>query len=48
MKMIQTTMKYPKYGDNILAGTKSIETKQVLKVNTKHTRYGKTKPDSRT
>jgi hypothetical protein len=48
MKMTQTTTKYPKYDDNILEGTKSIETKQVLKDNAKQTRYGKTKPDSRT
>jgi len=48
MKMTQTTTNYLKYDDNILLGTKSIETKQVLKANTKHTRYGKTKPDSGT
>jgi len=35
MKMTQTTTKYPKYDDNKLAGTKSTETKQVLKDNTK-------------
>jgi hypothetical protein len=35
MKMTQTTAKYPKYDDNILAGTKSTETKQVLKDNIK-------------
>jgi hypothetical protein len=29
MKMTLTTTKYPKYDDNILVGTKSIETKQV-------------------
>jgi len=46
--MTQTTAKYLKYDDNILAGTKSIETKQVLKDNTKNTRYSKTKPDSGT
>jgi len=28
-----------------LAGTKSRETKQVLRDNAKQTRYGKTKPD---
>jgi hypothetical protein len=48
MKMTQTTANYPKYDDNILEGTKSTETKQVLKDNAKHTHYGKTKPDSRT
>jgi hypothetical protein len=48
MKMTQKTAKYPKYDDNILAGTKSIETKQVLKNNAKQTSFGKTKPDSRT
>jgi hypothetical protein len=48
MKMTQTTTKYPKYDDNILARTKSTETKQVLKDNAKQTRYGKTKPDSKT
>jgi hypothetical protein len=48
MKMTQTTAKYPKYNDNILEGTKSTETKQVLKDNAKQTRYGKTKPDSGT
>jgi hypothetical protein len=45
IKMSQTTTKYPKYDDNILAGTKSTETKQVLKDNTKQTRYGKIKPN---
>jgi hypothetical protein len=45
MKMTQTTAKYPKYDDNILAGTKSTETKQVLKDNAKQTHYNKTKPD---
>ena len=48
MKMTQTTTKYPKYDDNILARTKSTETKQVLRDNAKQTRYGKTKPDSKT
>jgi len=48
MKMTQTTTKYPEYDDNILAGTKSIDTKQVLKDNVKQTHYGKTKPDSGT
>jgi len=48
MKMTQTTAKYPKCNDNILEGTKSAETKQVLKDNAKQTRYGKTKPDSGT
>jgi hypothetical protein len=38
MKMTQTTAKYPKYDDNILAGTKSTETKNVLKDNVKQTR----------
>ena len=33
MRMTQTTAKYPKYDDNILEGTKSTETKQVLKYN---------------
>jgi hypothetical protein len=46
--MTQTTAKYPKYDDNILSGTKSMETKQVLKDNTKQTHYCKTKPDSGT
>jgi len=45
MKMTQTTAKYPKYDDNILAGTKSTKTKQVLKDNAKQTHYNKTKPD---
>ena len=45
MKMTQTTVKYPKYDDNILVGTKSTETKQVLKDNAKQTHYSKTKPD---
>jgi hypothetical protein len=48
MKMTQTTAKYSKYNDNILEGTKSIETKQVLKDNAKQTRYSKTKPNSGT
>jgi hypothetical protein len=48
MRMTQTTAKYPKYDDNILEGTKSTETKQVLKDNAKQTCYGKTKPDSGT
>jgi hypothetical protein len=48
MKMTQTTAKYLKYDDDILEGTKSIETKQVLKDNAKQTRYSKTKPDSGT
>jgi hypothetical protein len=48
MRMTQTTVKYPKYDDNILEGTKSTETKQVLKDNAKQTRYSKTKPDSGT
>jgi len=48
MRMTQTTTKYPKYDDNILEGTKSTETKQVLKDNAKQTRYSKTKPDSGT
>ena len=48
MRMSQTTDKYPKYDDNILEGTKSTETKQVLKDNAKQTRYSKTKPDSGT
>jgi hypothetical protein len=47
-KMTQTTNTYPEYDDNILAGTKSIDTKQVLKDNVKQTHYGKTKPDSGT
>jgi hypothetical protein len=38
MKMTQTTAKYPKYDDNILAGTKSTETKNDLKDNVKQTR----------
>jgi hypothetical protein len=46
--MAQKIAKYPKYVDNILARTKSIETKQVLKANAKQTRYGKIKPDSGT
>jgi len=33
MRMTQTTANYPKYDDNILEGTKSTETKQVLKDN---------------
>ena len=37
-----------KYDDSIMAGTKSTETKQILKDNTKQTRYSKTKPDSGT
>jgi hypothetical protein len=48
MKMTLKTAKYPKYDDNILEGTKSIETKHSLKNNAKQARYGKTKPDSRT
>jgi hypothetical protein len=48
MRMNQTIDKYPKYDDNILEGTKSTETKQVLKDNAKQTRYSKTKPDSGT
>jgi hypothetical protein len=32
MKMTQTTTKYPEYDDNILAGTKSIDTKQVCHI----------------
>jgi hypothetical protein len=31
---------------NILAGTKSTKTKQVLKAKTEQTGYGKTKPNS--
>jgi hypothetical protein len=31
-----------------MAGLKSIEAKQILKDNTKQTRYSKTKPDSGT
>jgi len=34
MRMTQTTANYPKYDDNILEGTKSTETKQVLKDKT--------------
>jgi hypothetical protein len=37
MRMTQTTVKYPKYDNNILEGTKSTETKQVLKDNAKQT-----------
>jgi hypothetical protein len=37
IRMSQTIAKYPKYDDNILEGTKSIETKQDLKDNTKQT-----------
>jgi len=48
MKMTQKIAKYLKYDDNKLAGTKSTDTKQVLKANAKQTRYDKTKPDSRT
>jgi len=44
MRMTQKIAKYPKYDDNILEGTKSIETEQVLKDNTKQTRYSKNKP----
>jgi hypothetical protein len=33
--MTQTTTKYSKFDDKILARTKSIETKQVFKDNTK-------------
>jgi hypothetical protein len=47
MKMT-TTAKYSKYDDNILAGTKSTETKQVLKDNAKQTNYDKTKLDCET
>jgi len=39
MRMTQTTAKYPKYDDKILEGTKSTETKQVLKDNAKQTHY---------
>jgi len=35
--MTQTIAKYPKYDDNIQEGTKSTETKQVLKDNAKQT-----------
>ena len=48
MKMTLIIAKYPKYDDNILEGTKLIETKQVLKDNAKQTCYGKTKLDSGT
>jgi hypothetical protein len=48
MKMTHTTAKYPKYDENLLARTKSAETKQILKANAKQTHYGKTKLDSRT
>jgi hypothetical protein len=48
MKMTQIIAKYHKYDDNILEGTKLIETKQVLKDNAKQTCYGKTKLDSGT
>jgi hypothetical protein len=48
MRMTQTTAKYTKYDDKKLEGTKSTETKQVLKDNAKQTRYSKTKPDSGT
>jgi hypothetical protein len=37
MRITQTTAKYPKYDDNILEGTKSTETKKVLKDNAKQT-----------
>jgi hypothetical protein len=37
MRMTQKTPKYPKYDDNILEGTKSTKTKQVLKDNAKQT-----------
>jgi hypothetical protein len=37
-----------KYDDSIMVGMKSTETKQILKDNTKQTRYSKTKPDSGT
>ena len=37
-----------KYDDSIMAGTKSTETEQVLKDNTKQTRYDKTRPDLET
>jgi hypothetical protein len=47
MKMTQTTAKYLK-NDDILAGTKSTETKQVLKDHANQARYSMTKPDSRT
>jgi len=43
MRMTQTTAKYPKYDDKVLEGTKSTETKQVLKDNAKQTRYNKDK-----
>jgi hypothetical protein len=43
MKMTQTTVKYPKYDNNILVGTKSTETKQVLKDNAKQTKSTETK-----
>jgi hypothetical protein len=39
MRMTQTTAKYTKYDDKILEGTKSTETKQVLKDNAKQTRF---------
>jgi len=48
MRMTETTAKYPKYDDNTLEGTKSRETKQVLKDNAKQTCYSKTKSDSGT
>jgi hypothetical protein len=48
MKITQTAAPYPKYDDNMLEGTKSTETKQILKDNAKQTCYGKTKPDSGT
>ena len=48
MKMSQTTAKYERYDDGIMAGTKSTETEQVLKDNTKQTRYDKTRPDLET
>jgi hypothetical protein len=46
MRMTQTTAKYPKYDDNILEGTKSTETKQVLKDNAKQIVTARQKPDS--
>jgi hypothetical protein len=46
MKMTQTTAKYPKYNDNILEGTKSTKTKQVLKDNAKQIVTARQKPDS--
>ena len=37
MRMTQTPAKYPKDNDNILEGTKSTKTNQVLKDNAKKT-----------